>query len=85
MIRRRRLTDLERADRAEAKAFRPGLNRSGFAQNRKSQLVFVLGLGATFVGGSLMLAGSLIGIAIFVVGLPVTVATGVWCFRNWDW
>ena len=81
----RRLTDLERADRAELKAFHPGLNRSGFTKNRMSQLALVFGLTATLFGGYLTLAGNVVGIAVFAVGLPTLVATAVWCFRNWDW
>jgi hypothetical protein len=46
-------------------------------------MVFV---GATFVGGSLLLAvGSLVGLIMVIVCLPASVATGVWCFKKWDY
>jgi hypothetical protein len=82
---RHRPSDLERADRAEAKAFRPGFGRRGLPKNRKSQLLLALAICATFVGGSLSLVGSYVGFALFSVGLPATVAIGVWCMRNWDY
>ncbi len=54
-------------------------------KHRLSQLLLTLGLAATFAGGSLMVGGKLIGLALFVVGLPVTVATGVWAIKHWDY
>jgi len=78
-------SDEERAARAEAEAFRPGIERSNTSKNRTSQVLLVLALIATFVGGSLALVGSNAGLVLFIVGLPVTVVTGVWCFRNWDY
>jgi hypothetical protein len=40
---------------------------------------------ATFVGGILALFGNLVGVGLFVVGLPTFVATTVWCIRNWGY
>jgi len=40
---------------------------------------------ATFVGGILALFGNLVGVGLFVVGLPTFVATAVWCIRNWGY
>lgn len=76
-------TDEKRADRAEAKAFRA--YRRGLSRNRKSQLLLALAVSATFAGGSLSLVGSYVGFGLFAVGLPATVAIGVWCLRNWDY
>jgi hypothetical protein len=78
-------TEQERADRAEAKAFRPGISHESWSKNRKSQLLLALAICVTFVGGSLSLVGSYVGFALFVLGLPATVAIGVWCLRNWDY
>jgi hypothetical protein len=85
VLRRWAPTDQGRADRAEAKAFRDGFNRRGLSKNRKSQLLLTLAVCATFVGGSLSLVGSYVGFGLFIVGLPATVAIGVWCLRNWDY
>ena len=75
----------EDTDRAEEKAYRPGINRSSGPKNRMSQVVLVLALGATFVGASLFIANqSVVGIVLFVVGLPALIVTAVWAFRNWD-
>jgi hypothetical protein len=80
---------IEDTDRAEQKAYRPGVNRSSGPKNRKSQLLLALALAATFVGASLALAArgtlGLIGLCLLVVGLPTLVITAVWCFRNWDY
>lgn len=83
LIRGRPLTEQERADRAEMKAFRPNSTRT--PKNRKSQLLVVLALAVTFVGAWLADVGSPVGVGLFVVGLLVTVVTGVWCFRTWDY
>jgi fatty acid desaturase len=83
------LTEQERADRAEVKAFHAGVNRSDGPKNRKSQLLLVLALAATFVGASLALAAGgrprVIGLCLLAVGFPALVVTAVWCFRNWDY
>ena len=79
----------ERADRAEMKAYRPGVNRSGGPKNRKSQVLLALALGATFAGASLALVDrgplGLTGFLLLAVGVPTLVITAVWCFRNWDY
>ena len=54
-------------------------------KNRLSQLMLILALGGTFVGGSLALVGSLLGMGLFAGCLVATIGTGVWCFRNWDY
>jgi hypothetical protein len=83
-LRRRPLTAQEHSDRDELKAFRPAIDRSD-SRNWKSQVLLVLALGATFVGAWLSVVGNLAGFVLVVVGLPATVATGMWCFRNWDY
>ena len=82
---RRSRTDQERADRAEAAAFRPGVEHSNSSKNRTSQVLLVLFFFATIAGGSLALTGRYVGFFVFVVALPATVAVAVWCFRNWDY
>jgi hypothetical protein len=53
--------------------------------NRRSQAVLALALVVTVAGGLLALAGGwLIGLPLFGVGLVATIATSVWCFKNWD-
>ena len=83
------LSDQERADRAEEEAYRPGINRSSGPKNRKSQVLLVLALGATFIGASLALADrgvlGVFGLCLLAVGLPALVVTAVWAFRNWDY
>lgn len=80
---------VEDTDRAEVKAYRPGVNRSKGPKNRLSQLVLVLGFFATAAGGFLVFASGgnarLIGYCLLVVGLPALVVTAVWAFRNWDY
>jgi hypothetical protein len=75
---------MERADRAEIEEF-DAASRRLRPKNRKSQALLAVALCATFVGGSLMIVGSYVGFALFIVGLPATVAIGWWCFRNWDY
>jgi len=47
--------------------------------------LLVVAICATCVGGFLALVGNLAGIGLLAVGLPVAVATTVWCIRNWDY
>jgi hypothetical protein len=54
-------------------------------KHKPSQLLLMVFVGATFVGGSLMLVGSVVGFIMVIVCLPATVATGVWCFKKWDY
>jgi hypothetical protein len=67
------LTDEERADRAEARACRPGINRSAGPKNRRSQVLLVVALAATLAGASLALAAGglprLTGFCLVAVGL----------------
>ena len=78
------LSQEERADTALAETYGRGVTGSG-SKNWKSQSLVALALGATFVGGILALFGNLVGIGLFVIGLPTLVATTVWCIRNWDY
>jgi hypothetical protein len=84
-LRLRRVTAQQRADRAELKAFHGGVVGSDAPKNRKSQLLLVLGLAATFFGSWLAVVGVFLGFALLALGLPVTVATAVWCIRNWEY
>jgi hypothetical protein len=81
------LTDEERADRAEVRAYHPGVSRSDGPKNRTSQVLLVVALAATIVGASLALADqgwlSVIGLCLVAVGLPALFITAVWAFRNW--
>jgi hypothetical protein len=82
-IRRRRLTEQERAEVAEAKAFRP----SDPSNRRTLQLLFVLALPATVAGIAFTLSDRLrvLGLSLLAVGIVVLVTTAVWFFRNWDY
>jgi hypothetical protein len=82
---RRPLTAQQRSDRAEVEAFHAGVVGREVPRSRKSQLFLVLALGLTFVGAWMGVGGSGLGFALFVVGLPATVAIGWWCFRNWEY
>jgi hypothetical protein len=84
-IQRRWRTPQQRADRAELKAFHGGVVGTDSPKNRGSQLLLALGLAATFIGTWFALVGVLIGFVLVAVGLPTTVATAVWCIRNWDY
>jgi hypothetical protein len=77
-------TDREREAHAEERSFVSGYERQ--KKNKLSQLLLMVFVGATFVGGSLLLAvGSLVGLIMVIVCLPASVATGVWCFKKWDY
>lgn len=84
-LRLRRGTAQQRADRAELKAFRGGVVGSDAPKNRKSQLLLVLGLAATFFGSWLAVVGVFLGFVLLALGLPLAVATAVWCIRNWEY
>ena len=84
-IRFRRLSAQQRADRAELKAFHGGVSGVDSPKNRKSQLVLVLALAATFFGAWLSIVGTVMGFVLLAVGLPATVGAAVWCIRNWDY
>lgn len=84
-LRLRRGTAQQRADRAELKAFHGGVVGSDSPKNRKSQLLLVLGLTATFFGSWLAVVGVFVGFVLLALGLPVAVATAVWCIRNWEY
>ena len=75
----------DRSDRAEIKAFRPGVEGRPVSKQRGSQVVLVLGFAATFVGAWLAVVGNVVGIVLLVVGLPTLLAAAVWSFRNWDY
>ena len=84
-IRPRRRSAQQRADRAELKAFHGGIAGKGEPRNRKSQLLLVLALGATFFGAWLAVVGVVIGFVLLALGIQAAVATAVWCVRNWDY
>jgi hypothetical protein len=54
-------------------------------KNKLSQLLLMAFVGATLVGASLMVVGSIVGFILVIVCLPATVVTGVWCFKKWDY
>lgn len=79
------MDDRNAADRAEMKAFKSGVDGRRRSKQRGSQVVLVLGLGATFAGAWLADGGSLAGVVFLAVGLPTLLAAAVWSFRNWDY
>jgi hypothetical protein len=85
-VRRRPLSDEERADRATLKRIRRG-NRSDARRNWKSQVLLALAFCGSLVAGMLGAAGgfSYLGLGLGVVCVPATVALAVWCLRNWDY
>lgn len=54
-------------------------------RNKPSQLLLALGIGASLVGASLVAVGSLVGFILVIVGVPFTVAVGVWVLKNWEY
>ena len=73
--------------RAELKAFHGGVVGMEEPKNRKSQLLLVLALTATFFGAWLSVAGVevVLGLLLVAVGLPSTIAIAAWCVRNWTY
>ncbi len=54
-------------------------------KNYGSQVLFILGIIAVFLGGVLTYGGSLVGMAILVVGVATLVGVGWWAVKNWDY
>lgn len=69
--------------RAEERAFVSVYDRQ--KRNKPSQVLLLLGMGASVVGASLMAVGSLVGFILVAVGVPFTVATAVWVFKHWNY
>ena len=68
---------------AEERAFVSDYERS--SKNRPSQLLFVLGFGATIVGASFAAAGDRLGLYVGVPALVATVVVARRIFKNWDY
>jgi len=84
-VRRRPLSDEERADRATLERIRRG-NRSDARRNWKSQVLLALAFCGSLVAGTLGAGGFVYqGLGLAVVCVPATVALVVWCLRNWDY
>lgn len=77
----------KREARAEERAFVSVYDRR--KKNKPSQLLLLVGMGASVVGASLIAVGTsggvLVGFVLVGVGVPLTVAAGVWALKNWEY
>ena len=54
-------------------------------KNRSSQLLFVLAMLVTGFGAVLSYGGSIVGYAIFVIGLMSLISICVWALKSWNY
>lgn len=67
----------------EEEEWHPDFEKKG--KNRGSQIVLVIFLFITLLGGFLSITGSSIALGIFIAGGVGLALSAVWAFKNWDY